>query len=118
QLGSEDGELVGPRRRAIARTWEGPVAKSLLCLGGFWLLYSTSRTVGSILVLSAVSILSYGVAKLLAHGHASSVHRVFGRLAVPAGLLLVVLLNLFGIIGTLTGSQETIAFSSPLLVAF
>jgi D-alanyl-lipoteichoic acid acyltransferase DltB (MBOAT superfamily) len=118
QLGSEEEELVGPRRRAIAGTWEGPIAKALLCLGGFWLLYSTSRTIGSILVLLAVSILSYGAAKLLAYGHASTLHRTFGRLVVPAGLLLVVLLNLFGIIGTLTGSQETVAFSSPLLVAF
>jgi D-alanyl-lipoteichoic acid acyltransferase DltB (MBOAT superfamily) len=119
QLESKEADLAPNRPlKSILGTWDTTIAKCLLCIGGIWLLYATSRTVGSVLVLVAIALLSYGAARLLANGPPRSIHKVFGRCAVPVGLVLVVLLNLFGVIGTLTGAQETIAFSSPLLVAF
>ncbi len=117
RLETEDEALAGARRTDVA-AWKGVLAKSLLCLGGCWLLYTTSRTAGSIFVLAAISVATYVAARLLAPGPVTAVHRICGRIAVPLGLTSVVLLNMFGVIGTLTGAQATVAFSSPLLIAF
>ena len=119
RLESEDEDLApGRPLKSVLGAWEGVAAKCALGVGGLLLLYATSHTLGSVLLLIAIALASYGTARILSAVRPGRIHKVCGRIAVPLGLLAVVLLNVFGVIGTLTGAQETVAFSSPLMVAF
>lgn len=117
-LDTTSPDVVLSPGRVFRQRWESVLAKTLLSLGGLWLLYSMSHAKGSIVVVAFVVLASYAIATLLARGPSTWMHKATARCAVPAGLLLVVLFNMFGIIGTLTGARENIAFASPLLIAF
>src|SRR5436853_6615676 len=95
RLESQEEALDGARSRV--GSWKGIPAKGRLCTGGCWLLYTTSRTAGSIFVLAAISLGTYLAAWLLASRPVTAVHKVCGRIAVPIGLASVVLLNMFGV---------------------
>ncbi len=101
----------------FARYVRTTLAKAALCVGGAWLLFAVSKTILSIVVLCAVTICSYVLALWVAGDRAIRIRKVMDRGAVPFALISVVLLNVFGLIGTLTGSSPTIATSSPLLIA-
>lgn len=93
-------------------------AKLALCGGGLALLGSVSHSVWAPAVLLGVALVSHGVARLLRAMPAGRWHALVARLAVPAAFCLVVLLNVSGMIGTLTGAGSTLqAGASPLLVA-
>jgi len=100
-----------------APTLATTVAKWLLCLLGFTLLFWVSQSLWAPVVLLATTALSF-VIGLAVHAMArSALHTLVARAAVPLALVGLVLLNVTGLIGTLTGAQaaQELGASSALI---
>jgi D-alanyl-lipoteichoic acid acyltransferase DltB (MBOAT superfamily) len=84
-----------------------PFTKMLVCALGAGLLYSVSQSGWAPCVLLGVSLATFGLGYWLRQ-HAHTRWLPFAtRGAVPCALAFLVLLNLLGAIGTLTGSQSS-----------
>lgn len=85
--------------------WQQAISKLLLCAVGVALIAAVSRDGWSIAVLIATCGLSAGLGCWLQmHAGQAARHRI-GKAAVPAAILSLVLLNVTGLVGTLTGAQ-------------
>lgn len=89
-------------------------AKLLLVGLGLALLYSVAQGPGAPLLLCFVSAAAYGAGRWLHRRATGRVHALVGRLAVPVAFAALVLLNVTGLIGTLTGAQSTLAQGAAL----
>ena len=95
----------------------GTFHKLFLCFFGFYLLGTISGSLHTVIALGGCAVLSYGFAYLLNSRSDSSYSRWIGKWVVPAALLTIVLLNMTGLIGTLTGSADVTQRSHALLLA-
>lgn len=94
------------------------VVKVALCVGGGWLLTSVSRTYWPAMLLLGIGLISHAAGRWLYKRRRDGVNVAVARSAVPVAFLLIVLLNVTGLIGTLTGGGSTLlAGASPLLLA-
>jgi alginate O-acetyltransferase complex protein AlgI len=102
-----------------ARTscWRADLVKALLCLAGVMLLRSTSRGFDAVIVMAMVSALAYGLGARLCARPAGALHRWVGRLAVPSAFALLVLFNVLGFVGTLTGSGSSVEAGASAWIA-
>lgn len=91
--------------------------KLLLCLAGFYLLGSISGSIYTVAAFGVCAILSYLLAYFLDSKNEFKYNTVIGRIAVPIALLSIVLLNMTGLIGTLTGTVDSTQQSYSLLLA-
>jgi D-alanyl-lipoteichoic acid acyltransferase DltB (MBOAT superfamily) len=91
--------------------------KLLLCLAGFFLLGSISGSIYTVAAFGVCAILSYSLAYFLDSKSEFKYSKVIGRITVPLALLSIVLLNMTGLIGTLTGSVDGTEQSYSLLLA-
>lgn len=92
--------------------------KLLLCLGGAGLVWAISGSPWAIAVLVGTCLLAFLLARRLANAPNARWAVQTGRLAVPAALLSLVLLNVTGLIGTLTGTPSPASGpSSSALIA-
>lgn len=110
----------GARRDDLHRhaTWPITLAKLALLLGGVALLVSVSRGYGAVMMLAVTTALSYAAAAALRRSPRGTMHHWAGRGAVPLAFLALVLMNVTGLVGTLTGAQSSFeAGASAALIA-
>lgn len=115
---NERAHVEGPL--AIART--EPVlaqfaSKVLLCLLGYLLVCQVSDSLWPAAVLSAVAISTYAACFGLQGRPPTLLHRLVARLAVPLAFAGLVLLNVFGLVGTLTGASSLVPGAGAALIA-
>lgn len=82
-------------------------SKIIICLLGLALLFFVSQSSQAVAALCAVSFFSYFLGTWLRTTPRTRIHQLCSRLAVPAALLGLVLLNVTGMVGTLTGAQSS-----------
>ena len=76
--------------------------KIFFCLAGFYLLGAVSGNPYALAALAACAVLSYVLAYFLNARPEAKYGYLIGRCVVPVALLSIVLLNMTGLIGTLT----------------
>jgi len=91
--------------------------KLLLCLGGLGFLGETSGTLSAPILLSCCAVLGFLAIQLVARISSLSLRRLIGRAVVPCGFAFLVVLNVIGWIGTLTGSEHATSLKNLSLVA-
>jgi D-alanyl-lipoteichoic acid acyltransferase DltB (MBOAT superfamily) len=89
----------------------------LLCVAGFGLLAKVSGVANAPITLGIAALLGYGATCAVSWLDNGAARRFIGRAVVPFGFIAVVGLNVFGLIGTLTGADSIRTFSSLSLVA-
>jgi alginate O-acetyltransferase complex protein AlgI len=92
---------------AVGVWWRTTGAKLALLAGGAALLVSVSRGPWAVVMLSLVTLATFGLAKALRGRARTRGHRLTGRLAVPLAFVALVAMNVFGFVGTLTGAQSS-----------
>lgn len=92
-------------------------AKLALIAGGLWFLWLMSGVVAAPVLLVLVAGLSYAIAAAAERMPRGRACEALTRATIPVAFVIVVLLNVFGLIGTLTGADATISFASPMLIA-
>lgn len=95
----------------------GTFFKLFLSFSGFYLLGSISGSTYTVIALGGCAVFSYGFAYLLNSKIDSNYCKFVGRSVVPVALLSIVLLNMTGLIGTLTGTADVTQQSYALLLA-
>ena len=90
--------------------------KTCLVFSGLFLIYDVSENVFAVCILFACAILSYFLAFFISRKE-SSFRLTLGKLIVPMTFVFIVILNVTGLIGTLTGSTDNQANVSLLLGA-
>lgn len=102
----------------VERRWRTLLVKVLMCAAGAWLLGSVAGSVLAPIALLVTALISYPVGCWLRNRSKDRVNLFVARLAVPVAFLAIVVLNVTGLIGTLTGAGSTLqSGASPLLVA-
>jgi D-alanyl-lipoteichoic acid acyltransferase DltB (MBOAT superfamily) len=81
------------------------------------LLSSVAKGPWALLTLALVTGVTYAMGSALRVRPRGSLHRHFARLAVPVAFVLLVAMNVFGLVGTLTGAQSSfdVGASSALI---
>jgi D-alanyl-lipoteichoic acid acyltransferase DltB (MBOAT superfamily) len=93
-------------------------AKYTYITSGCALLAAVSKGPWAPLMLVCTAVGSYAFAHLLRNTKRSRLHHATGRISVVAAFIALVLLNVTGLVGTLTGAQSTIeAGASSALLA-
>lgn len=90
--------------------------KTCLVFSGLFLIYDVSENAYAVCILFACAISSYFLAFLISRKE-SSFRLSLGQLIVPLIFVLIVILNITGLVGTLTGSTNNQANASLLLGA-
>jgi D-alanyl-lipoteichoic acid acyltransferase DltB (MBOAT superfamily) len=93
------------------------VLRLLLCLSGFYLLGAVSGGPYALIIIGLCTLITYGLSYILSVNADSKYIYFVGRISVPVALLSIVLLNINGLIGTLTGSVDFTQQSYVLLLA-
>jgi D-alanyl-lipoteichoic acid acyltransferase DltB (MBOAT superfamily) len=94
--------------------WRDTWPKGVLCGLGLALLYAVSHGPAAPLTLAACTLFSHGLGSRLRRSPRTGLHTAVQRGAVPLAFALLVLLNLTGLVGTLTGAQSTLAAGASL----
>lgn len=95
-------------RHAVAARWRSLLSKLLLVLLGLTLLQHVSRGWLAPLALCVTTACSYTLGRWLRLTPQGGVHLLIGRAAVPAAFVVLMALNVFGLVGTLTGAQSSL----------
>jgi len=91
--------------------------KTALIGAGLWFLAYMADNKGTPFMLLTIAVISYVVAGASYKIQSQRLLKFLARGSVPCTFGLLVLLNVFGLVGTLTGSWDTTVFSSSWLVA-
>jgi alginate O-acetyltransferase complex protein AlgI len=108
---------VRPNGDTFGRTFVSVIAKLALCAAGILFLAQTSGTLSAPILLASSSMLGFLAVCAVDAIASMKVRRLIARLVVPLAFVLLVLLNVTGWIGTLTGSDQATSFRNLSLVA-
>jgi len=106
-----------PRGDGLNRIFVPAIGKLSLCAAGIAFLGQASGTRSAPLLLSCSAILGFMATRAVDLMPSMRLRRLIGRLVVPLAFILLVLLNVTGWIGTLTGSDQATSFKNLSLVA-
>lgn len=107
-----------PKRYEPSLEWRAVVSKLSLVAFGIALIASVSRDGWAMVVLGATCAMSFGLGRWLQLRASQTARRLIGRIAVPVAVVALVLLNVTGLVGTLTGAQSAVAGSSLIGLPF
>jgi len=107
----------GPRGDRLNRIFVPAIGKLSLCAAGIAFMGQASGTLSAPLLLSCSTILGFMATRAVDLIPSMRLRRLIGRLVVPLAFVLLVLLNVTGWIGTLTGSDQATSFKNLSLVA-
>ena len=88
--------------------------KTCLVFSGLFLIYDVSENAFTVFILFACTVLSYFVAFFISNQE-SYFRLTLGKWIVPLTFVLIVILNVSGLIGTLTGTTNNQTNTSLLL---
>jgi D-alanyl-lipoteichoic acid acyltransferase DltB (MBOAT superfamily) len=106
-----------PSGDTFGRAFVPVVGKLALSAAGVAFLGQTSGTLSAPLLLTCTALLGFMTVRAVDLMSSMRLRRLIGRFVVPLAFILLVLLNVTGWIGTLTGSDQATSFRNLSLVA-
>ena len=106
-----------PRGGTFRRLFVPVIGKLALSAHGLAFLGQTSGTLSAPALLTSATLLGFMTIRVVNSMSSMRLRRLIGRLVVPLAFILLVLLNVTGWIGTLTGSDQATSFKNLSLVA-